>query len=393
MSTRFKLFALCSPGLESLLFTELQELGHKGKVLAGGVEFSADAVGLWQVSRHSRLAEAVRVRLKSFRAFDFEQLIEGAAKLPWHAYVAKEAKFSLHVTSKKSALYHTDAVSERLAQALMQQRSGSSRVGAKEPADARIFVRLDRDNVQCSIDATGQSLHKRGYRKHVVRASIRETLAAALSRLLRESLTGEPVQVSPPSVVWDPFCGAGTLLLEHSALFSGFTRTPREFAFERWPTHSATDYDGWRAAQLDADSALDADGELARDEKLHLIGSDRSAHAVKSARANAELLPPRANVSSFDWFHGDFDTVAKQVPQGAAVLGNPPYGRRLQPGEAKQGLARFEKLLQRRVDLRPVIIVTGGEAKPGAVLKDWQSVARFSNGGQPVQAWRLPKQA
>lgn len=383
MSTRLKLFAPCSPGLESLLLSELRELGQTGKALAGGVEFSADSMGLWQVSHQSRIAESVRVRLKRFRAHDFQQFVDGAAKLPWHAYLKKGARFSLHVTSKKSALYHTNAIAERLAQLLQQQRESAQWVSPRTPANARVFVRLEQDSVQCSVDATGAALHKRGYRTHVVRASIRETLGAALARLLSEARprsVGDAPELSP-RVVWDPFCGAGTLLLECSAPNVGLDR---QFAFEGWPTHRKTAYDEWRALQLarDVDSTSSAEG-------FHLIGSDRSAHAINSARANADLLQPNTAPRRFNWLHGDFEKVSDQVPRGAAVLSNPPYGRRVQKGEAQRTLARFEALLARRTDLRPVVVAAGGDAKPGAVLGGWTSVARFSNGGQPAQAWRL----
>src|SRR5262245_16561985 len=185
----FRAFAACSPGVESLLASELTALGATGESERGGVEFSGSRELLWRVLRESRLAESVRVRLRAFEARTFAELESGLARLPWHAYLDRGAfgagRVRIDVTCKKSRLYHSDAVAERVEQ-VIAARLGQALVehdgvGSQIHSIARVFVRILRDRVQVSVDASGERLHKRGYRVEVSRAPLRETLAAALA--------------------------------------------------------------------------------------------------------------------------------------------------------------------------------------------------------------------
>lgn len=371
--TSYVAFVACGPGLEGLLEEELRELGFVPRPTPGGAEIRTDSVGLWGACWRSRLAESVRVRLKPFVARDFDTLMRELERLPWRAYLAPGGSCAVSVTCHKSRLWHSDAVAERVGDVL-RNRAGAA-PSAEAEVDLRIFVRLQRDRVQVSVDAGGARLHRRGYRTHVAPASLRETLAAALVRV--------GVDAAPEArVLWDPFCGAGTIALEW--LESQLGRPAgvrREFAFERWPTHPAETYREW-AASVPRESPTDALG------RYRVIGSDQSSRSLDAARANAAAAGLDA---SCEWTLGDFEEASRHVPEGALVITNPPYGVRIGTGDQRGDvLVRWGRLLERRRDLRPVVqllpaarqVALGGAGQ-------FETAFRTSNGGIAVAAQLL----
>lgn len=369
--TSYLLFVACSPGLEELLRDELAEWGVQGQNRPGGVELRSNRVGLWTVCLRSRLAESVRVRLKAFVALDFAALERQLERLPWRAYLPRDSSVEVRVTCRASRLWHSDAVAERLSRVLLE------RVGVRgEPGSSqKVYARLERDRVQVSIDAGGERLHRRGYRRHVAEASLRETLAAALVR------SAEPI-ARGASVLWDPFCGAGTIPLEW--LESKLGRPAgarRRFAFEAWPTHDATAYAAW----LEESSLHDL--SPSKSDRWLAIGSDRSERAIAAARTNAEY----AELTSYCRFLvGDFEQVADEIPQGAVVVSNPPYGVRARHVD-RQGavLDRLSRLFERRRDLRPVILLLPRRDRVHVAGTRSSEMFRTSNGGLAVWAQGL----
>src|SRR5690606_2662578 len=277
-------------------------------------------------------------------------LEQGLARLPWHAYVRPEAPLRVVVSCKKSKLYHSDAVAERVRQVI--DRRFAARTGKTPPlvtspttrmahheddaqasgAPQTVFVRLERDEVTPSIDASGQRLHKRGYRQAVEVAPLRETLACAMARWLDELGEAAPVRV------WDPFCGSGVLPLEWARLRSGIDPALRRgFAFEYWPMHPRQEYASWLARRChDAESA----GGIAA------LGSDVDPKAVDSATMNAALLMEQAGGAmkhcELDFRVGDFVAVAESIAPGTALLCNPPHGRRI--GTSEHSLTIYQRI-------------------------------------------------
>lgn len=368
--TTYLAFVHVGPGLEPVLADELRELGFaRLRVLAGGVELRVTLTELELICRRSLCAEGVRVRLKAFDARTFPELERGIEKLPLGAYFRAKANPRIDVVCHKSRLWHSDAVAERVRNAL------SRRLGApdSEPKEAdradepRLFVRMENDRVTVSVDASGERLHRRGYRAHVAEASLRETLAAAMLRALLPQPSGR-------IVIWDPFCGAGTLLLE-AILRAEISRSDlgRRFSFQEWPSV---------ASALES-SRTDALVQEAHPHVVCAIGSDIDPQAISAARANfASLLGKQTSPieSTLEFHVGDVADVARQIPRGALVLTNPPYGHRLDEGQAIRSLLR---VLRERPDLRPVGALVGGVAKrmlPGS----FQVLFQTKNGGLPV---------
>jgi putative N6-adenine-specific DNA methylase len=370
-------------------------VGGKMKSFAGGVELRLTLEGLHLVCAGARLAEGVRVRLKSFRARTFAELEAGFLRLPWPAYLAQGATVNARVTCERSRLWHSGAVRERL-EGTLASRFGAKlmqrvededesllseteleldpepqlgrelelhpepeldpclerdREAPKEHAGLRVFVRLHEDEVQVSIDAGGERLHRRGYRKMSEKASLRETLASAMLR----AISGPK---GPEGTLWDPFCGAGTIPLEalaHSR--GGVAQSGRSFAFEQWPGLS-----GARHAEL-RQAAERRALELVPPTRLRVIGSDIAERAVRSSRTNLRSLETLFHFDAegrAQFLQGDVLEVAAEVPEGAFILTNPPYGHRL---DADDTLAKVTRLLERRQDLRPCALLVGAQLK------------------------------
>jgi putative N6-adenine-specific DNA methylase len=386
-ATSYLCFVQVAPGLEPFILRELSALVKaRFQVLVGGVEARLSAEELYLVCAASRLAEGVRVRLKAFGARSFAELEAGLRKLPWRAYLSPGLLVDVRVTCEHSRLWHSGAVQQRVESCLGEAVGARSAGVAVEAVDSdeteqpsaestgeplrRIFVRLVDDQVQVSVDAAGERLHRRGYRKRAEKASLRETLASAMVF----AMFGE---AGPHGTLWDPFAGAGTIVLEALARsHGGLAQTERRFLFEDWPALARTDF------QELARQAEDTVRTLQLPTDLRVIGSDIAPRAIQAARANLkELTRSAPGVDERATFiEGDLLEVEPQVPRGAFILTNPPYGRRLGRGDV---LEKLEQVLARRPDLRPCAVLVGGESKQN-LPSNFRVAFQTKNGGVNV---------
>ncbi len=372
-------WAVASPGFEPLVAAELRALGFADATEStGGVSFHTDGAGIARANLHSRIASRIVVRLASFRATAFHELERAARKVEWARMLAPDAAFQLRVTAKKSRLYHSDAIAERVADAIARSVKGATRgaVPVKDEedaegelapaAEAQLFVvRFDHDRCTISADASGALLHRRGYRLAVARAPLRETVAAAM-------LAAARYDANQPVV--DPFCGSGTLLIE--AAQSARRMAPglaRGFAAERWPELRT---EVWRAAR-DA-----ARTEILPRAAAPIIGSDRDEGAVQAALANAA----RAGVSD------DVRFVQRALsdltlPAGPGlVITNPPYGVRVGERAPLRDLyARFGQVMRAQAAGWRVAMLSADRALDGHTGLGFRDLVRTSNGGIPVR--------
>lgn len=385
MATRYRIFLVVAPGLEELAADELRAAsGTRADVRSGGVECAGGLDLLLTCVTGLRIPDGVRVRVARFDAHNFDQLREGLARIPWHAWLSGPDA-EVRVTARKSALYHTDAVADRVREVLAERVRPSDDGG--DPA--KVFVRIERDRCVVSVDAAGDSLHLRGWPKEVAAAGLRETLAAGALRAA--GFVGGP-QTAPPSVVWDPFCGAGTLGLEWlAAAYGQSPMGPRSYALESWP--SLRDHLPDREPPTDAEHELAGgalDGRASNDPSRRVaprfIGSDRDAGVVESARRNIAL---RGFEPSAELHAGDVRAAAEFVPEGAAVITNLPYGKRL--AAARPAMAAFGDMLRARPDLGPVWALDGSGRLAAATGLPWKAKVRFQNRGLAVTLARLER--
>ena len=342
------LFCASAPGLEPLLLAEVRALGLEGRAEPGGVALTGDLEVLARLNLWLRTASRVLVRLGSFEAKRFPELVHKAAMLPFGRVLRRGQPVALRVTCRKSKLYHSDAVAERVHAALEAKLGGAcplvsraagasagdedeggdadaipDRAGAPATGSAPpqlLLVRFDHDVCTVSADASGELLHRRGYRTHLSQAPLRETLAAAL--LLAAGYRGGGLV--------DPCCGGGTIPIEAALITLGCAPgLARAFAFERWPGHDAKLLARLRVAARRAE----AQDPLGLAGSIH--GSDVDPRAIEAARANAE----RAGVAALVRFEVR-PLQELQAPRGldgapieAGLLAcNPPYGKRVGEG-------------------------------------------------------------
>jgi putative N6-adenine-specific DNA methylase len=368
-ATRLGYFAVTAPGLEALLQSELRGLGVEASPTQGGIEGKVTLSQLWDMHLASALAESVRVRLKSFIARDFESLEAQLARLPWHAYLAPKTPVQVRVTCHKSRLFHSDAVAERVLKVIERARGPNPEPSADDPFTQQIFLRLLRDEVTPSIDASGERLHRRGYRTHVERAPLRETLAAAMVQCL------EGLQSEPTSRLCDPFCGSGVLPLEwlerRNKRLPGARRT---FAFERWPIHDAASWKAHREARI-----LAADNLPPAVSEARAFGSDIDTKAAAAARVNAEQ---GGHAASCEFGVADFRAALLAQAPGTAVLTNPPYGIRIgSERDAQRIYSQLDRALAARPDLRPVVISCVDRGFAQRATLPWRTLAETKQGG------------
>ena len=374
VQTRLDCFAAVAPGLEALALAEAKALGLPVKAEEGGFAWSGDLRTVLVANVGLRIASRVLVRVAQFEARSFIELERWGRRIPWRQLVVPGTTIRFRVTCKKSKLYHSDAVAQRLADAAMWAVPGvhaeGGSIGEDEPhegEDAALFiVRFHRDRCTVSADASGELLHRRGYRQATAKAPLRETLAAAL--LAASEWDG----VAP---LVDPLCGSGTIPIEGALMAR---RIPpgvsRSFAVERWPGMTA-ELAATIRAELSAGSLDAAPGPI--------VGSDRDAGAIESAAANAG----RAGVA------GDVDLAvhalsAARFPEGEPgwIVTNPPYGVRVGDSARVRDLwAQLGHLLRQRAPGWRVTLLSPDPALERQLQIPMRLVARTTNGGIPVR--------
>ncbi|MBC7896620.1 MAG: class I SAM-dependent RNA methyltransferase [Cytophagaceae bacterium] len=360
-------FAVAAPGLASLVADELREIGADvTEVHDAGVAFTTDPAGLYHANLHARIASRVIVRAASFQAAHFSDLEKRSRAIPWNRWIPRGGSVSVRATSRKSRLYHTGGVAQRVHEAIARSIDGVTLAeGSDEEEESGaqlVVVRIDRDACTISIDSSGDLLHRRGYRQAVAKAPLRETIAAAMLRA-----SGWVPSIS----LLDPCCGSGTIPIEAAMIAR---RIPpgrnRRFAFETWPTFMAAQ---WKRVRAEGNEQVLPRAGVA------IVGADRDAGAIEASRANAE----RAGVAG--------DVVFEQRPLSRSVppapgpgllLTNPPYGERIgESADLRSLYATFGKLAVGAMSGWRVALLASDPALVGQTRLGLSPVLETSNGG------------
>lgn len=366
-------FAVTAPGLETLCAAELASIGIHGKAVEGGVAWTGDLASVMRANLWSRVASRVLVRVAEFRATAFFELELNAKKIPWKRFVPVGGSVELRVTARKSKLYHTGAIAQRLGDALAKSVKGATAGASKADEDddaaesiRQLFVvRFAHDVATVSVDSSGVLLHRRGYRQAVAKAPLRETLAAAV-------LLGSGWDGTTP--LTDPMCGSGTIAIEGALIARRLAPgRARDFAFMRWPEFDAA---AWEAMRADARAR-----ELER-APVAIQGFDRDEGAIAAARANAE----RAGVAADVQLAVQPVSAIDDAGGAGLVASNPPYGVRV--GEAERLRNLYAQLGNVLRDKRPGWRLALLSANPQLERQTQVMLeSRFatSNGGIPVR--------
>jgi putative N6-adenine-specific DNA methylase len=369
-------FAAVAPGLEPLALAESRALGLDAVEEPGGFGWKGDIRSVLRANLGLRIASRVLVRLDSFEARSFAELERHARQIPWSRIVRPTDAVRFRVTCKKSRLYHSDAVAQRLADAVVRAlpgvRAEGSSVGELDEESmagehAVLFVvRLLRDRCTVSADASGELLHRRGYRQATAKAPLRETLAAALLAASGWDRVANLI---------DPFCGSGTIPIEAALMARGVAPgARRSFAAEHWPGLSAAVVAEVRA-ELAARAVERAPGAI--------VGSDRDAGAIEAARANSERAGTSADVELA--IHA---LSQMPLPPGEPgwIVANPPYGVRVGESDRVRDLwAQLGNVLRQRAPGWRVALLSPDPALERQLQLPLRVAAQTSNGGIPVR--------
>jgi 23S rRNA (guanine2445-N2)-methyltransferase / 23S rRNA (guanine2069-N7)-methyltransferase len=318
----YSLFATTPKAMENLLTTELQSLGIENiKATVAGVAFQGDLETAYRACLWSRTANRILLVLNSFTVKSQDDLYRGVQQINWFEHLNPEDSFAVSFSAKNSevinnthfgALKVKDAIVDQMRAAFNCRPS----INTEQP-NIRVNVHLQGETAQLSLDLSGESLHRRGYRDVSIKAPMKENLAAAM--LLR---SGWAEIAKRGGTLLDPMCGSGTLLLEGAMIAADYAPGLLRdyFGFIGWKQHDA---DCWQ--KLRAEAILRKNSGLSK--MPVIVGFDQERHTVNTALAHI------ANAGLAKYCHVERRSIEDAAPaeswQAGLVCCNPPYGERL----------------------------------------------------------------
>ena len=317
-------FATCPKGLEELLHEELQGLGGENiRRSLAGVGFDGSLTTLYRACLWSRLANRVLLALTEFPLESPDDLYTGVNEIQWDEHLSPQHTFAVGFTGTNDAIRQTNFGALKTKDAIVDwfriHAGQRPSVDTRRP-DVRVHVNLRRGHATVSIDLSGGSLHRRGYRPIGGIAPLKENLAAAV--LVR---AGWPALASRGGCLIDPLCGSGTLLVEAAQMAMGIAPglLREQWGFTHWKGHQTSIFESLTLEARDKrDAALDT-------EWPPVIGYDKSDEAINGAKLNIEL----AGLSRFIQLKcqtlNHLNAPPHHAKPAGLVVANPPYGERL----------------------------------------------------------------
>lgn len=348
MTNKYELFAPCHFGLEAVLKREIIDLGYEvTEVVDGRVSFEGDEEAIARCNVFLRTTERVMLKVGSFKAVTFDELFEKTKALPWENFIPKDGKFWVKKASSiKSKLFSPSDIQRIVKKAIVDRLSGKYNI-LRFPEDGSeypIRITILKDEVTVGLDTSGESLHKRGYRRLTVKAPITETLAAALISL---------TPWKKDRLLIDPFCGSGTIPIE--AAMIGLNIAPgmkRDFQAMAW--------DNILPKSLFKEAKKEAEDLVDRETKLSIQGYDLDTSALDAARGNLSFAGLEGNIHFQQRDMRDISSAKKY----GFIITNPPYGERLEEKEAMPKLYEEMGKAFQRLDEWSYYIITGFEDAP-----------------------------
>ncbi|ARJ40234.1 class I SAM-dependent RNA methyltransferase [Sporosarcina sp. P21c] len=319
--SEYNLVATAAMGLESIVASEIKDLGYDCQTENGKVYFTGDEEAIARTNMWLRVGDRVRIIVGEFKAFTFDELFERTKALPWEEFLPVDAAFPVSGKSVKSKLFSVPDCQAIVKKAIVERlNSAYKRTGFLSESGPlfKLEVSILKDQVTLTIDSSGQGLHKRGYRMAQGDAPLKETMAAALVKLSKWS---------PNRPFVDPFCGSGTIAIE--AAMIGQNLAPgynRSFLSEEWPWMKADVWDRVREEVEDV-----AKYDLA----LDIRGFDVDHNIVSVAQRNA-MEAGFTDLISFE--QRDVRDLILEGQNGV-LIANPPYGERLGEVEEAEDIA------------------------------------------------------
>ncbi|MDO4597209.1 MAG: class I SAM-dependent RNA methyltransferase [Ligilactobacillus agilis] len=308
---KYNLIATAAAGIEAIVGNELRHLGYEVQVENGRVRFQGTIEDVLETNLWLRTADRVKVVVGEFYARSFEELFEQTKALPWDEFLPLDANFPVAGKSQKSTLHNVPSVQAIVKKAIVTKLSQVYHRTTRLPETGAVYpleVAINKDRVLLTLDTSGSSLFKRGYRVAKGGAPLKENMAAALVLL---------AHWYPEKPFVDPVCGSGTLPIE--AALIGHNIAPgfnRDFACESF---------AWvdpKLAQMVRDKA---DSQANYDVELDIWGYDIDGKMIEIAKQNALEAGLAASVNFKQMALKDFKTTKEY----GVIVANPPYGERL----------------------------------------------------------------
>ena len=342
---KYELVAPCHFGLEAVLKREIIDLGYDvSQVEDGRVTFLGDEEAVCRANVFLRTAERILIKIGSFHAETFEELFQGTKSLPWEEYIPKDGKFWVaKAGSVKSKLFSPSDIQSVMKKAMVERLKDAYGIHwfEEDGEEFPIRVFLMKDEVTVGLDTTGDSLHKRGYRKLAAKAPIAENLAAAL--IMLTPWRGDRILV-------DPFCGSGTFPIEAALMAANIAPgMNRFFTAKNWP--HIVEGNIWQDTVDEAKEIVDLDVET------DIQGFDIDGDIVAAARENARL----AGVEKLIHFQKRGVEELSHAKKYGFIITNPPYGERMEGKEQLPALYRTIGESYRQLDAWSLYVITAYE--------------------------------
>ncbi|MEO0946980.1 MAG: THUMP domain-containing protein [Cyanobacteria bacterium J06641_5] len=319
-------FATVAPGLEPIAAGELEQLGATDvRAERSGVRFCGDRATLYRANLWGRTIFRILQPLREFPCANADQLYQQIHGIEWEKYFSPAHTLAVRCTGSNAQLNHTHYSALQVKNAIVDRQlevyGERSSVSPKQP-DMAIDLHIFRQRGTVSLDSSGGSLHRRGYRPAVGLAPLKETLASALIAM---------TEWEPGMAFCDPLCGSGTLVLEAGLraanIAPGSYRS--EFGFERWP-----DFD----ARLWQELCQESRDARTSDASAPILGSDREPEILAQAKDNARSCGLGDRV---EFLCRDLSEVEAPADTGVLIC-NPPYGKRI--GDAQELGALYKQI-------------------------------------------------
>lgn len=307
----FYMLAKTMYGLEGVLAKELKDLGAQQiKVLNRAVSFKGDKGFMYKANLNLRTALRILKPIAHFQAHDEKELYQQLCKIDWTKYFDLESTFATHATTHSEIFTHSKYASLVMKDAIadtFREKTGKRPNVSPDDPDVSINLHIAKHTCTVSLDSSGDSLHKRGYKTDAVTAPMNEVLAAGLILLSGWNKEAD---------FHDPMCGSGTILIEAALIAHNIPANifREQFGFEGWKDFDENLWEKIKETSLDKE----------RDYPGTISGADNFQKAVRISRVNIEnaLLYDNIKVKKEDFFESN-------VTEGTFVLFNPPYGERI----------------------------------------------------------------
>lgn len=354
----------CHFGLEAVLKREIIDLGYDiSKVEDGRVTFLGDEDAVCRANIFLRTAERILIKVGSFHAETFDELFEGTKALPWEEYIPKDGKFWVtKAASVKSKLFSPSDIQSIMKKAMVRRLGDAYGISWFEETGESFPVRvfLYKDEVTVGLDTTGESLHKRGYRKLTAKAPIAENLAAALIML---------TPWNRDRILVDPFCGSGTFPIEAAMMAAkiapGMNRSFRAF-----------DWKHLIPSKMWYDCLDEAREEICMDVETDIQGYDIDPEMIRISRENAKL----AGVDELIHFQVRPLEQLSHSKKYGFIITNPPYGERIEEKKNLPALYHMIGERYRNLDSWSMYLITSYENAQKDIGKNADKNRKLYNG-------------